>query len=38
MHDYLSPFAKLAQKNFYDFIGGKIDDITVVVAQVVKFN
>lgn len=31
---YLSPFAKGAQDNFYDFMGGKADDITVAIAQI----
>lgn len=29
---YISPFAKSARENFYDFAGGKPDDITVIVA------
>jgi protein phosphatase PTC7 len=29
-----SPFAKAAYKSFYDFTGGKHDDITVVVSQI----
>ena len=29
---YISPFAKSARDNFYDFAGGKPDDITVIVA------
>ena len=31
---YISPFAKHAHSHFYDYSGGKPDDITVVVAQV----
>ena len=31
---YLSPFAKAAHRYNYDYMGGKSDDITVVVAQV----
>ena len=31
---YMSPFAKGAREQFYDYIGGKPDDITVIVAQV----
>ena len=31
---YVSPFAKSAHDHFYDYAGGKPDDITVVVAQV----
>ena len=30
----MSPFAKEARAKFYDYIGGKVDDITVMVAQV----
>lgn len=33
---YQSPFAKEAYKHFYDYRGGKEDDITVIVAQVVE--
>ena len=29
---YMSPFAKGAQREFYDYVGGKPDDITVAVA------
>ena len=29
---YMSPFAKNARTNFFDYVGGKPDDITVVVA------
>ena len=29
---YLSPFAKNAHKYHYDYMGGKQDDITVMVA------
>ena len=29
---YMSPFAKCASANFYDYVGGKQDDITVAVA------
>ena len=29
-----SPFAVEARAKFYDYYGGKVDDITVVVAQV----
>ena len=31
---YVSPFAKHARECFYDYSGGKPDDITVAVAQV----
>ena len=32
---YLSPFAKGARENYYDdYMGGKPDDITVIVAQI----
>lgn len=31
---YMSPFAKTAKAHFYDYVGGKPDDITVAVAQV----
>lgn len=30
--DYMSPFARGAREHFYDYIGGKQDDITVAVA------
>ena len=30
----MSPFAKSARANFYDYVGGKPDDITVAVAQI----
>ena len=33
--NYMSPFAKGAQSHRYHFIGGKMDDITVVIGQVV---
>jgi protein phosphatase PTC7 len=29
---YMSPFAKNARTHFFDYVGGKPDDITVVVA------
>ena len=29
---YMSPFAKTARDHFYDYVGGKPDDITVAVA------
>ena len=29
---YMSPFAKCASENFYDYVAGKQDDITVAVA------
>lgn len=32
---YISPFAKSARDHFFDYAGGKPDDITVIVAQVV---
>jgi protein phosphatase PTC7 len=32
--DYMSPFAKSAHAHFYDFRGGKPDDITVIVSQI----
>jgi protein phosphatase PTC7 len=31
---WMSPFAKHAYDNFYDFKGGKHDDVTVVVSQI----
>eukprot|EP01024_Parvocaulis_polyphysoides_P071559 TRINITY_DN8933_c0_g1_i1.p2 TRINITY_DN8933_c0_g1~~TRINITY_DN8933_c0_g1_i1.p2 ORF type:complete len:164 (-),score=34.27 TRINITY_DN8933_c0_g1_i1:263-754(-) len=31
---YLSPFAKEAQKIGYQYLGGKLDDVTVVVSYV----
>lgn len=31
---YVSPFAKGAREHFFDYAGGKPDDITVVVAQI----
>lgn len=31
---YNSPFAKKAKKAFYNYRGGKSDDISVIVAQV----
>jgi len=31
---HMSPFAKKAYEAYYDFVGGKSDDITVVVGQV----
>lgn len=31
---YLSPFAKGAREQFYDYMGGKQDDVTVAVAQI----
>lgn len=33
-NNYVSPFAKHARECFYDYVGGKPDDITVAVAQV----
>ena len=35
---YLSPFAKSAREQFYDYNGGKSDDITVAVAQIKLVN
>lgn len=32
--NYLSPFAKAAHEVNYDYLGGKQDDITVIVAQI----
>ena len=32
--NYMSPFAKGAREHNYNYIGGKPDDITVVVAQI----
>lgn len=32
---YMSPFAKGAREFYYDYMGGKPDDITVIVGQVV---
>ncbi len=32
---YISPFAKSARENFFDYAGGKPDDITVIVAQII---
>lgn len=39
-HDtkYNSPFAKHAKSAGYDFRGGKIDDITIVIAKVTSLN
>ena len=31
---WMSPFAKAAYNNYYDFRGGKHDDVTVVVSQI----
>jgi len=31
---YLSPFGKSAREHFYDYNGGKPDDVTVIVAQI----
>lgn len=33
--NYVSPFAKGARDNYYDYTGGKPDDITVIIAQIV---
>jgi protein phosphatase PTC7 len=33
--NYVSPFAKGAHEHFYDYSGGKPDDITVIVAQAI---
>ena len=30
--DYISPFAKSAREQFYDYVGGKPDDITVALV------
>ena len=30
-----SPFARNARQHYHDYMGGKPDDITVVVAQVI---
>ena len=35
---YLSPFSKSAREQFYDYNGGKSDDISVVVAQIILVN
>lgn len=32
--NYVSPFTKGAREHYYDYVGGKPDDITVIVAQV----
>ena len=32
LQDYNSPFAKHAHDNFYDYHGGKPDDISVAIA------
>jgi protein phosphatase PTC7 len=32
--DYLSPFSKKARENQLNYIGGKPDDITIIVAQI----
>lgn len=32
---YNSPFSKRAKKHFLHYMGGKSDDITVIVGQVV---
>lgn len=34
IRNYFSPFGKKAREAFYDFRGGKSDDITVVVGQI----
>lgn len=34
MPHYVSPFAKGARAHFYEYVGGKPDDISVIVAQV----
>ena len=34
MVSYRSPFAKQASRYFSDYDGGKIDDITIILAQV----
>jgi protein phosphatase PTC7 len=31
---YMSPFAESARAHNYDYVGGKPDDITVIVAQI----
>ena len=33
-HAYMSPFAESARAHNFDYIGGKPDDITVIVAQI----
>lgn len=32
--NYMSPFAKGAREYYHDYMGGKPDDITVIVAQI----
>ena len=34
IRNYFSPFGRKAREAFYDYRGGKSDDITVVVGQV----
>jgi hypothetical protein len=34
--NYLSPFSLQAKRYGYKFLGGKSDDITVIVAQIKK--
>lgn len=34
LSNYVSPFAESARAHNYDYIGGKPDDITVIVAQI----
>ena len=34
LQHYMSPFAESARAHNYHYIGGKPDDITVIVAQV----
>lgn len=34
LQDYRSPFAKNAQEHGLRYVGGKKDDITVIVAQI----
>ena len=34
LQNYMSPFAESARAQNYDYVGGKPDDITVIVAQV----
>ena len=34
LHNYFSPFSKSALEYGLDYKGGKVDDITVIVAQI----
>lgn len=36
MQHYMSPFSESARAHNYEYVGGKPDDITVIVAQVMR--